>query len=152
MKRSIWMLSALFCLLLGGCATTHLETPAGFASHDEGRSYDLRASDGEGVVLAVRTEKNRPSGDLLYWSSALDVQLRKTGYEPVEDLDLQSADGHAGKQLRYVVHDGGRELVFWLSVFVTERQVILVEAGGDAEFFGPKAAQVEAAIASLTVG
>ena len=151
MKRMTWMMTALVCLL-AGCASAQLETPTGFATHDEGRSYDQRASDGEGVVIAVRTEKNRPRGDLLYWSSALDVQLRKTGYEPVEDLEVRSADGHAGKQLRYVVQQDGRELVFWLSVFVTDSRVVLVEAGGDAEFFAPKAEQVEQAIASLTFG
>ena len=41
--------------------------------------------------------------------------------------------------------------MFWLSVFVTDGRVVLVDAGGDAEFFAPKAEQVEAAIASLTI-
>lgn len=151
MKRSICMFTALVCLL-GGCATTQLNTPTGFASHDKGKTYEFRASDGEGVVIAVRTEKNRPSGDLLYWSSALDVRLRNTGYEPLERLDVTSADGHAGKQLRYVFHEDGREMVFWMSVFVTNTRVIVVEAGGDAAFFEPKAEQVEAAIGSLSIG
>ncbi|KIG15340.1 hypothetical protein DB30_05672 [Enhygromyxa salina] len=145
------IVTAIVCLL-GGCATTTLATPTGFAAHDEGKTYDFRASDGEGVVIAVRTEKNRPSGDLLYWSATLDVQLRKTGYEPLDRVDVKSADGHAGKQLRYVLHDGGREMVYWLSVFVTDARVVVVEAGGDAAFFEPKAAQVEAAIGSLNVG
>ncbi|PRP98593.1 hypothetical protein [Enhygromyxa salina] len=151
MKRSIWIIAALVGLL-GGCATTQLDTPTGFASHDESKTYDFRASDGEGVVIAVRTEKNRPSGDLLYWSSTIDVQLRKSGYEPLDRIDVKSADGHAGKQLRYVLHEGGREMVYWLSVFVTDARVIVVEAGGDAAFFEPKASQVEAAIGSLSVG
>lgn len=145
----------IFCVLaglLGGCATTSLDTPTGFASHHEGRTYDFRASDGEGVVIAVRTEKNRPRGDLQYWSSALDVQLRTAGYEARDAVALKSADGHAGKQLRYVLHEDGRELVFWVAVFVTDRQIVVVEAGGDAVFFEAKLEQVEAAIGSLQVG
>jgi hypothetical protein len=42
--------------------------------------------------------------------------------------------------------------VFWVVVFVTDREVVVVEAGGDAVFFEPKIEQVEAAIGSLQVG
>lgn len=139
-------------VLCGGCATTSLATPTGFASHHDNRTYDFRASDGEGVVIAVRTEKNRPRGDLQYWSAALDVQLRSAGYEAGGAVELKSADGHAGRQLRYVLHEDGRELMFWVALFVTDRQVVVVEAGGDAVFFEPKIDQVEAAISSLQVG
>lgn len=151
MKRLILAAFAL-ATLTTGCATAHLDTPSGFAAHDDDPIYDFRASDGEGVVVAVRTEKNDPKGDLAYWTAALDVQLRKAGYEALEAQDVTSADGHGGKQIRYVIDVDGRELVFWLSVFVTKREVVLVEAGGDAEFFGPKVTDVEAAIGSLRVG
>jgi hypothetical protein len=151
MKRTMLMFCALVALQ-SGCATTSITTPSGFASHAEGRSYDFRASDGEGVVIAVRSEKNRPRGDLQYWTSTLDVQLRNAGYEAREAVELESADGHPGRQLRYVLHEDGRELMFWVSVFVTERRVVVVEAGGDALFFETKAEQVEAAIGSLQLG
>jgi len=151
MKRLILSVLAL-ATLSTGCATAQLDTPSGFAAHDDDPTYDFRASDGEGVVLAVRTEKNNPQGDLDYWSAALDVQLRKAGYEAQSAHEVTSADGHGGKQLRYVIDVDGRELVFWLSVFVTKREVVLVEAGGDAEFFGDKVSDVDAAIASLRVG
>lgn len=151
MKRTISTFCALVALL-GGCATSSLATPSGFAEHHQRRAYDFRASDGEGVVIAVRSEKNRPRGDLQYWSSTLDVQLRNAGYEAREAVELKSADGHAGRQLRYVLHHDGRELMFWVSVFVTERRVVVVEAGGDALFFEAKIEQVEAAIGSLQLG
>lgn len=146
------LLVSLLAASLAGCATTQLQTPSGFAAHDSGEGYDLRVSDGEGVVLAVRTEKNRPQGDLKYWTSALDSQLRKSGYEARDAKDVKSADGHAGKQVRYVLHAEGRDLVFWLSVFVTGRHVVIVEAGGDGAFFAPKAELVSGAIATLEVG
>ncbi len=138
--------------LTSGCATTQMDTPAGFAAHERDDRYELRVSDGEGVVLAVRTEKNRPQGDLPYWTSALDAQLRQAGYEANAARDITSADGHAGKQLRYVLTDGGRQLVFWMTVFVTGRHVVVVEAGGDASFFEPKADAVDSAISTLNVG
>jgi hypothetical protein len=149
MRRSISILIA--ALVLGGCSTARLQTPSGFAAHDDD-AYDYRASDGEGVVLAVRSEKNDPQGDLEFWSSAVDVRLRKAGYAAQDRKDVTSADGHGGRQLRYEVQAEGRTLAFWVTVFVTGRRVVLVEAGGDTELFVPKAKLVEAAIASLQVG
>lgn len=151
MKRFACFLLAAASLTTG-CATAKLDTPNGFANHDPGAAYDVRVSDGEGVVLAVRSEKNRPRGDLQYWTSALDVQLRSAGYRATAVEEVESADGQAGTQLRYELDDNGRTLEFWLSVFVTDRRVVVVEAGGDATFFEPKADQVAAAIASLHVG
>lgn len=150
MKRSLWILT-LAAVVLGGCSTTRLQTPSGFAARDDD-SYDYRASDGEGVVLAVRREKNDPRGDLDFWSAALDVRLRKAGYAAQDRLDVSSADGHSGRQLRYEVEAEGRTLAFWVTVFVSGRHVVIVEAGGDTELFEPKTEAVEAAIASLHVG
>lgn len=151
MKRMIFT-SLLVALSLGGCTTTRLATPSGFAAQPDAGTYDYRASDGEGVVLAVRSEKNQLRGDLPFWTSAVDVKLRQAGYEALAQHDVTSADGHTGRQTQYVIEDGGREIAFWVTLFVTERQVVIVEAGGDSEFFIPKADIVEQAIASLEVG
>ena len=150
MRRSLSILT-LAALVLGGCSSLRLQTPSGFAArHDE--TYDYRASDGEGVVLAVWSEKNDPAGDLDFWSSAIDSRLRNTGYQARSRRDVESIDGKPGRQLRYELDAGGRMLAFWVTVFVTGRRVVIVEAGGDTELFEPKAKVVEAAIASLHVG
>lgn len=151
MKRSIWMLT-LAALVFGGCANTQLQTPSGFAVHETDETYDYRASDGEGVVLAVRKEKNRLGGDLAYWTSTLDVELRQQGYEARSLTEVTSANGLTGQQIRYALPYEGRELAFWVTLFVTPRQVVIVEAGGDTEFFSAKSEVVEKAIASLQVG
>jgi hypothetical protein len=150
MRRSIWILT-LAAVALGGCANVRMQTPAGFAARDD-KTYDYRASDGEGVVLAVRTEKNNPEGDLAFWSSAVDVRLRKAGYAAQDRRDVKSLDGREGRQLRYEIASEGRTLAFWVTVFVSGRRVVIVEAGGDTELFEPKTKTVEAAIASLHVG
>lgn len=151
MKRTIWLLT-LAALTLGGCTTTQLATPTGFAAQPDPGAYDYRASDGEGVVLAVRSEKNELQGDLPFWTATLDVKLRQAGYQAEEQINVASADGHPGLQTRYVIEDGGRELAFWVTLFVTDRKVVIVEAGGDRAFFEPKADAVLEAIGSLQVG
>lgn len=151
MKRSIWMLT-LAALVLGGCTTAHITTPSGFATHKSSDAYDYRASDGEGVVLAVRREKNTLGGDLQFWSAALDVELRQSGYEARAQHDVTSADGQPGRQIRYTLDHEGRTLAFWVTLFVTQKRVVIVEAGGDTMFFSAKTDAVEQAIASLQVG
>ena len=151
MRRSILTL-ALAALALGGCATTSLQTPAGFAAQPDDDHYEYRASDGEGVVLAVRREKNQPRGDLRFWTSALDVKLRQAGYQALSLEEVASADGIEGRQIRYALSFEGRELSFWVTLFVTSKRVVIVEAGGDSELFDAKTEAVEQAIASLTVG
>lgn len=150
MRRSIWILT-LAAVVLGGCSTARIQTPSGFAAQQDD-AYDWRASDGEGVVLAVRSEKNDPHGDLAFWSSAVDVRLRTAGYTATDRRDVKSIDGREGRQLRYELASQGRTLAFWVTVFVSGRHVVLVEAGGDTELFEPKRKVVEAAIASVRVG
>jgi hypothetical protein len=150
--RNLLLVAAL-CGLSGlGCATSRIDNPPGFAVHGRSGEYDFRASDGEGVVLAVRSEANRPRGDLAFWTSSLDSRLRLAGYEARERQPIVSADGLPGQQLRYAVQDAGREIAFWVTVFVTPRRVVIVEAGGDTAFFGPKVELVQSAIASVHAG
>lgn len=150
--RSFALLSLCATVLASGCAGPQLATPTGFAANPSDKAYDYRASDGEGVVLAVRRHKNQLRGDLEFWTSALDVRLQSAGYEATERRSITSADGHTGTQLRYTLDDGGRALDFWVTLFVTKRHVVVVEAGGDQQLLAPKASTVQEAIASVEIG
>jgi hypothetical protein len=142
----------LATLSLTGCGTgLSMATPNGFAELEDQQSYDYRATNAEGVVIAVRREDNDPAGDLAFWSGALDAHLRRAGYRAVEAKPVEAVGGMQGKQLRYTIERSGREHVFWLTVFVTESEVITIEAGGDVAFFGGVEKSVTRAIASLNV-
>ncbi len=132
-----------------GC-TPVLVTPPGFAELDEGDDYRYRASNAEGVVLAVRREKNAPKSDLAFWSGAVDAGLRRAGYTALEAHDVE-ASGHKGKQIRYRILRDGREHAYWVNVFVTKKMVVTLEAGGDAELFAREEDAIKRAIASLDV-
>ncbi len=134
---------------LGGC-TPVIATPPGFAELDSGDGYRYRASNADGVVLAVRREKNDPKGDLAFWSGAIDAQLRRAGYTAVEAHDVEAA-GVKGKQIRYLITRSGREHAYWVNVFVTPKKVITLEAGGDKELFAHEEEAIKKAIGSLDV-
>ena len=121
----------------------------GFAELDDQERYDYRAADADGVVLAVRKKDNDPFGDLTFWSGALDAHLRRQGSQAVDTKPIESADGVAGRQLRFQRDLHGRTHAFWVTVFVTDAAVITVEAGGDEAFFADKEKSIVAAIRSV---
>jgi hypothetical protein len=146
-------LCAMLALGLGGCGRGFvLTTPAGFAELEAGHDYAYRATNAEGVVIAVRRENNRPYGDLGFWAGAVDAHLRRDGYAADKAVEVQSADGVPGRQIRYHATRERREFVFWASVFVTEAKVVVVEAGGDRAHFDKLETAVGSSLASLEVG
>jgi hypothetical protein len=54
----------------------------------------------EGVVIAVRRERNQPKANLAFWSAAVDYELRRKGYSAIASKDVKSAQGVPGKQIR----------------------------------------------------
>ena len=153
MLRTIFSLAtvALLALPLSGCSRGFsITTPAGFAELDGQKDYGYRATSPQGVVIAVRREKNEPYGDLSFWSGAVDAQLRRGGYKAIKAIDV-AASGVKGKQIHYVVVRSGREHMFWVSVFVTEKAVVTVEVGGDLEYFEKAEKALSAAIASVQI-
>jgi hypothetical protein len=150
---SVLSLSALGAT---GCHTgSRLDAPDGFAVLD-GRghrgndtSYDWRAASAQGVVLAVRTEKNDPRANVDFWADAVDVRMRRDGYAAEAKRDVTSATGLSGKQLRYTREEDRRVYRYWLTVFVAGDSVYVIEAGGDKESFDPAEKNVERAVLSV---
>lgn len=168
MKRTrftmLW--APVLVLASAACAPrATVQTPPGFAVLDDQKEYVYRASSADGVVIAVRAEKNEPKGNLDFWSDALDRQLRREGYAPESagheggastprpPTDVRTATGLPGRQTRYTRTENGRKYRFWLTVFVTESRVWVVEAGGDEDRFKGRIQEgIQKAIESLGVG
>jgi hypothetical protein len=135
-----------------GCHGFEIKTPDGFAELDGNDDYSYRATSAEGVVLAVRKEKNDPEGGLDFWSSAVKNDLTQRGYRLVESKNVKSKNGVAGTELRCEMTRAGRPNVLWVAVFVSGSRVIVVEAGGDVAHFEHSEDRVQAAIENLEVG
>lgn len=130
---------ACVSLLVGlvGCGpSAKLATPDGFAPLSDQESYAYRAANAEGLVIAVREEKNDPPGNLAFWTGVVDNHLRRRGYVR-KNADggeaVTSQGGLPGKKLVYERDHGGRVYDFWAAVYVTDAKVYVVEAGGDRE-------------------
>lgn len=152
MKLSLLSMS-VFALAIAAChPSAQLQAPDGFAQLEGQKSYDWRAASAQGVVLAVRTEKNEPRANVDFWADAIDLRLRRAGYGAEARKDVTSANGVAGKQLRFSRVEAQRTYRYWLTVFVTQDRVYVVEAGGDKDSFDPAEKTVERAVLTVRAG
>ncbi len=138
--RALLFAALLAGVFAQGCGPkASLDTPPGFAKLDKQTEYVYRSTSAEGVVIAIRGEKNDPKGNLDFWADVIDRQLRNNRYKlDGKPAELHARTGQLGRQTRYTREDGGRTYRFWATVFVTDDKVWVVEAGGDQERFSGK--------------
>jgi hypothetical protein len=126
-----------------------MNTPPGFVELDEDYSaYDYRATSADGLVLAVREIDHDPKGQLPFWVRAIENRMRERGgYALLENKPVKSADGVTGQQLRFGHDDeGNKPHLYYVTVFVTDSKIFVIEAGGTKELMTSQAQQLDAAI------
>lgn len=151
MKLSLILSTALLALSSVACssANARLQTPDGFAELQNQKSFDYRATNPHGVVLAARVEPNEPAASTEFWSQAIDLRLRHDGYVAETSKEVATPAGLNGKQLRYTRDRGGRPFRYWVTVFVSGKKVLITEATGDRESFDGSIPAVERALLSV---
>jgi hypothetical protein len=172
MKRATTSSSLLFlaaALLATACGPSFvLSTPPGFIELDQKySSYDYRATTADGVVIAAREIDNDRRGELGFWVRAIENRMRERGgYALLESKAVKSADGIEGRQLRFGHDDqagsavspqaqgtgSARPHLYYLTIFVTEDKIFLLEVGGTKELVTSQAAAVDSVIASFHTG
>jgi hypothetical protein len=125
--------------------------PAGFVSLDDHRgNYDFRAVSPDGVVIAAQELRHEPEGDLSFWTRAVENELRgRSGYALLETRDVATGNGVVGKQLRFGHDEGGTPYLYYVSVFVTDDHIYVVEAGGEKDLMARSETKIAAAVKTL---
>ncbi len=152
LRRPLAALVLFTAALSAGCGPSpEAKVPEGFARVEAGDEFAFRTANSDGVVVGVRAVDNDPAGDLTFWSSALTKRLERRGYaEEGKARAVESKDGQRGMLHTFKTDAGGRTHLYWLGVYVTEDDVFVVEATGDAEVLDATTrAKVEATIASV---
>jgi hypothetical protein len=149
MKTCTMFAAVLLALTVGGCSGVGLTAPSHFAELGGSKGYVERLASADGVVIGVRREINDPRGDLAFWSDGLARHLRGRGYTEHASHELRTRRGAPGRRLELSVWRDGRRQSLWIDVYVTQSQVVLVEAAGDAERFAAREAELRTALASV---
>lgn len=145
----------LFCAALALAACGHpfeATTPPSFVElpDNEYDNYDYRATTADGLVLAVRAIEHDPKGDMAFWVKAIKNRMRdRGGYALIEEKDVKSADGMPGHQLRFGHDEAKHPHLYYLTVFVSEDWLYILETGGTKELVTAQAADIDAAVASF---
>ncbi len=133
LARTALFVSALaVALLASACRPFVPATPPGFVElEDRYGSAEYRATTADGVVLGVRSFDNDPKGERSFWVRALENRMRNMGgYALLEKREVKNRGGLTGTQLRFGHDEGDEPYLYYLTIFVTEDRVFVLEAGG----------------------
>lgn len=146
-------LTAALLFLGHGCAGSfELRPPPNFVELKDDPNYDFRATSADGVILSVRELDNEQEGNKDFWLDAIRNRIRLNGgYALTEETEVRAASGQAGTQLRFGRDQNGTPFTYWVTLFVGEDKLHLVEAGGRKELFDAAQSEVEEAIAGLQI-
>jgi hypothetical protein len=153
MSMKILLSFAALAVAVGCGPSFKAATPDTFVELDNDYDlYDYRATTAEGLVMAVREIDNDAKGKTDFWLTAIKNSMRdRGGYALLDTKAVKSADGVEGTQLRFG-HDenGGKPHLYYLTIFVTEKTIWLVEAGGTKELMEANAKKVDEAVSSFS--
>ena len=149
MKRSLVLLSLLAAIAALGCGRSFVPaTPPGFV--DLGENYpdgEYRATTADGAVIGIRVFDNDPKGELSFWSRALENRMRETGgYALLEKKAVTSRGGLAGTELDFGHDEGRTPHLYRIALFITDKKIFVIEAGGAKPEMERQAAQIDWAI------
>jgi hypothetical protein len=126
-------------------------TPAGFV--DLGDKYsdgEYRAVTADNVVLGIRAFKNAPRGELSFWARVLERRMREMGgYALLDKRDVAALGGLRGVQMRLGHDEGKTTYLYIVALFVAEKKIYVVEAGGLKDEVAKQEAQINWAIEHL---
>lgn len=130
--------------LLGGCTPMpRSAAPAEFASYDN--TDALQAVSAERVVYQMRRLDNKPFAALGFWQVALKERLLKAGYVLTGDGAIE-ASGHKGYYIETTAPRGTADYAYVVALFVQDKNLIVIESGGELAAFKAQRDKIFAAI------
>ena len=128
------LLALAFGLLAAGCSRPFVPaTPGSFTELNDQYGFDYRAVSADGVVLGVKAHKNDPKVDLTFAEKAFEQQMQASGYAMLEKREVKTVGGLAGRQFRMGHDEANNPHLYYVTIFVTDDYVYMLEAGGTRE-------------------
>jgi hypothetical protein len=140
-------------LALAGCGRPFdVATAPGFVELENQTTHAYRATTPEGVVVGVRVVDDEERGDLAFWTQAVTLQLRDvSGYALLSSDEVLSRDGTKGRRLVFGHDEDSKPYVYWVTLYLAQGRLFIVEAGGAKDLFERARANVEWTMKSVRV-
>ena len=149
MRHSMLTFAAVAAAMLGGCSHS-MQLPEMFVKVEQPGMgpYEFRAVAPDGVVLALRVQKNSQGGSLAYWAEAIRNELTGRGYKLANSESITGDSGRAGQLLSFTADKSGKEFTFLIAAYVQGGEILIAEAGGKTEAMKPRAEPIRKALLS----
>ncbi len=125
-----------------------VEAPTGFAPGRKARRFVAVSPDD--VVFRVRTARNKPKADLMFWKEAMITRMTGAGYRVIATGDV-TAGGAPGALLELSAPDGTQDAAYLVAVFVDGGRLVVVESAGEVARFAARRAAVIEAIEGMSI-
>jgi hypothetical protein len=147
--RCALALPLAFAAQAAGCKPFAIKTPPGMIELEDQTDYAYRAMTPDGVVLGIRVVKGGKA-DVAFWTQAVTLHMKElSGYALLGTTDVTSADGSAGKELRFGHDESGKPYAYIVRVFVQGEKLFVVEAGGTKDEVEHARPTLDAALSTL---
>ena len=149
MRTVTLMIAGVAAAMLAGCSHS-MQLPEMFVKVEQPQlgPYEFRAVAPDGVVLALRVQKNAQGGSLAYWVDAIKGEFAGRGYKLVGTEPVTNDKGLAGQLLSFTIDKSGKEFTFLMALYVQGGHVLIAEAGGKTEAMKGRMAELRKALLS----
>jgi hypothetical protein len=142
---------------LVGCSTFDIETPDEMVAVEKS-NHEYVAMTHDGVVVRVLVHEQGDSDTEVgvaghdFWVESVRERMRtRGGYALLDESEVKSANGHRGTRLEFGRDQDGTAYLYWMTVFVTDDHVHILDAGGRKDRFEGAKDAVARALASYEV-
>ena len=146
--------SSVFALLLlavfgfSGCTVPFkADIPQGFAVSKKGKSFLVYSPDG--FKLKIKTEKNNPQKDTLFWAETLKTHLAKNGYFLFDEASSISANLE-WRRITWLMPVNHDYYKYMTAIAVKGKRIYIIEASGEKKLFDNYEEDIEKIISSVS--
>lgn len=159
LRRTIFcgLLFAVLAVNVGCAPVYEVDTPANMVAVEED-DHEYVAMTHDGIVLRALIHAQGdgptdvPNASHDFWVDATRERMRtRGGYALLDESEVQSANGHKGTRLEFGRDQNGEPFVYWVTLFVTEDYIHVLDAGGRQDRFEGAKDSIEEAISSYQV-
>jgi hypothetical protein len=126
-----------------------MDAPLKFRQFDTRKEYKLITADG--VMLKARKVDNYPEASLSFWKDAMTEHLKKQGYILEKSSCFKTLEGRDGCTLKFDIPNGAEDWSLYETIFVIDKDILLVEAAGEFVSIKKLEADLERAFKTVTV-
>jgi hypothetical protein len=133
MKIHLLLLPLIALSVMPGCDDeASLILPKQFIetkTYSENLYYVTRGISADECVISLQQQVNPKNGTLEFWTKSSLRELKSRGYTLVKSESVHNQQDIAGQFLQFT----RKEMSYWLTIFVDQETILLVEAGGPSK-------------------